>query len=161
MRPVISARFECRDFTPTDDIGSDELNTFLRWQKERPRLNYQLAIIEKNTQKVVGSAGILTQGLYGGKAQLILNLYQSVRGRYAVAFEIGYAILEWSFEALSLNELQVRILHSDKTSERLAQYAGFIQTKTSPTEDISTWTLSYGQWEERATKFRETKNSKR
>jgi RimJ/RimL family protein N-acetyltransferase len=161
MRLVTSARFECRDFTPNDEIDSDELNNFLNCQRERPRLNYQLAIVEKSSRKIVGITGVLTQGLYGGKALFVLHLNEAIRGRYAVAFEIGYAILEWSFEALSLNELQVRILHSDKTSERLAQYAGFIQTKTSPTEDISTWTLSYGQWEERATKFRETKNSKR
>jgi RimJ/RimL family protein N-acetyltransferase len=160
MISIVSARFECRDFTPSDEIGNEELDNFLQWQKVRPRLNYQLAIVEKSSQTIVGSTGVLTQGLYGGKAQFLLNLSQPVRGRYAVAFEIGYAMLEWSFEALSLNELQIQIRPSDKTSERLARYAGFTQIKTSPTEEISTWTLDYGQWEERATKFRKTKKSK-
>jgi hypothetical protein len=151
MKPIATSRFECRDFIASDEqhaivaqivASAPEFQQILRWQAARPRVNYQLAVVDASTASLVGTAGVLMEGYSGGNARFLLNLAQASRGRYAVAFEIGYAMIDWAFDALSVNQLNLELAGIDDLGKRLARYAGFIETDAG-------WTLSYGGWIER------------
>jgi hypothetical protein len=157
-KPLIAfttARFQCRDFV-TDDCqlsidlklvtGPEQFETILQSQVQRPRVNFQLAIIDSVTQEIVGTTGVLMEGMQGGAATLAMNLSNTTRGRYAVAFEIGYGLINWAFDALSLAQLTVDLSTTQETAKKLVRYAGFSSTNQG-------WQLSYGTWAEHAAKL--------
>jgi hypothetical protein len=150
-----TARFQCRDFVIEDcqksiDLklvaGIEPFEKILRSQNERPRVNFHLAIIDNASKEIVGTAGVLMEGMQGGSANLFLKLRDATRGRYAVAFEIGHGLINWAFDALSLTQLIVVLSNSQETAKKLVQYAGF-----SPIEEG--WRLSYVTWTEHAEKL--------
>jgi RimJ/RimL family protein N-acetyltransferase len=155
----ITARFQCRDFVSEDATNAISLKIFrdatefskiLQWQTNRPRQNYQLAVIDIATQELIGTAGVLMEGTGGGDAKLILNLAQSSQGRYAAAFEIGYGLISWAFDSLSLTQLSVFIPSENSVSEKLAQYAKFSPVKSKSDANLQVWSLSYGTWADHA-----------
>jgi RimJ/RimL family protein N-acetyltransferase len=161
-KPLIAfttARFHCRDFVPEDSSNAIDLRLFgdaeefeqiLQWQASRPRVNFQLAILDSNTKQLIGTAGVLMEGTNGGDATLDLNLAQNSRGRYAVAFEIGYSLINWAFDALSLTQLTVFISSDQITVKKLAQYAKFSRVDKESETNTEKWRLSYGTWAEHA-----------
>jgi hypothetical protein len=151
VKSIVTSRFECRDFIASDAqlaiatkiiANAADFQKTLQWQEVRPRVNYQLAVVDCATSSLVGTAGVLMEGYGGGNARFLLNLAQASRGRYAVAFEIGYAMIDWAFDALSVNQLSLELAGIDDLGKRLARYAGFIETDAG-------WALSYGGWTER------------
>jgi hypothetical protein len=157
-KPLVAfttARFQCRDFVAADCLTSidlelvsdiEQFEKILRSQTERPRLNFQLTIVDSTTQEIIGTTGVLMEDMRGGSAKLIMNLSKASRGRYAVAFEIGYGLINWAFEALSLTQLAVVLSNSQETAKKLVQYAGFSSTDQE-------WRLSYSSWAEHAEKL--------
>jgi hypothetical protein len=157
-KPLIAfttTRFQCRDFVAADcqtsiDLelvsGKEQFEKILQSQDVRPRLNFQFAIIDSAAQKIIGTAGVLLEGMQGGDAKLIMNLSNANRGRYAAAFETGYGLINWAFDALSLTQLTVVLSNSQETAKKLVQYAGFSSTDQE-------WRLSYGSWAEHAEKL--------
>jgi hypothetical protein len=150
-----TARFQCSDFVIEDcqtaiDLklvaGIEPFERILQSQNERPRVNFHLAIFDNASKKIVGTAGVQMEGMQGGGAKLFMHLSDATRGRYAAAFEIGYGLINWGFDSLSLTQLTVVLSNSQETAKKLVQYAGF-----SPTEQG--WRLSYGTWTEHAEKL--------
>jgi hypothetical protein len=148
-------RFQCRDFVADDcqtsiDLklvaGLEQFEKILQSQTQRPRVNFQLAIVDSVTEEIVGTTGVLMEGMPGGGAELIMNLSNTTRGRYAVAFEIGYGLINWAFDALSLTQLTVAISATQETAKKLVRYAGFSSTDQG-------WHLSYDTWAEHAEKL--------
>jgi RimJ/RimL family protein N-acetyltransferase len=164
-KPLVAfttARFQCRDFVPEDRANAINLNIFseppefeqiLQWQTSRPRVNFQLAVFEAGTEMLVGTAGVLMEGRSGGDAELILNLAYTSRGKYAVAFEIGYGLINWAFDALSLTQISVHISEKQTTSQKLAQYAKFSRVAKESETNMQIWRLSYGTWADHAEKL--------
>ncbi len=164
-KPLIAfttARFQCRDFVSDESAFAISIGIFedqgefeqvLQWQAKRPRENFQLAIIESATAKLIGTAGVLMEGKGGGDAKLVLNLAQSTQGRYAVAFEIGYGVLNWAFDALSLTQISVHISENQSTAQKLARYAKFSHVDKDSESSMQIWHLSYGTWAEHTGKL--------
>jgi RimJ/RimL family protein N-acetyltransferase len=157
-----TSRFQCRDFVPDDELSAIALRLFrdlaafeenLQSQKARPRVNFQFAIIDKTSNQLIGTAGLLIAANLGGDGNLIFNLCHSARGRYAVAFEVGYALISWAFEALSLTRITISPPNAQITGQKLARYAGFTQSGATLNDDVANWTLSCGDWEERDQKL--------
>jgi hypothetical protein len=157
-KPLVAfttARFLCRDFIADEcqtsiDLklvnGLEQFEKILQSQAQRPRVNFQLVIIDSVTQEIVGTTGVLMEGMQGGAAKLSMNLSSTTRGRYAAAFEIGYGVINWAFDALSLAQLTVDLSTTQETAKKLVRYAGFSSTD-------QTWQLSYDTWEEHAAKL--------
>jgi [ribosomal protein S5]-alanine N-acetyltransferase len=151
MKPFRTHRFELRDFLPTDLLFT---NQYAVWQAERPRKNYKLGVFNRGDQAVIGSAGIMMKRCKSGDATLELTLTEENKGKYAYAYEIGFALIEWGFEALSLNNLIIENSGQLVVVDRLAARAGFIQVANNSSPNEPRWVLSFGQWEGLASKLR-------
>lgn len=157
-----TARFQCRDFVPTESSqaidlritrSAAEFEKILEWQTNRPRVNFQFAIFDINTEQLMGTAGLLMEGTSGGDANLVLNLAASSQGRYAAAFEIGYALINWAFDALSLTQITVQISSEQTVAKKLLQYAKFSHVNHESELSQQIWRLSYGTWAEQSEKL--------
>jgi hypothetical protein len=162
LEAFTTARFQCRDFVPDDcsnAVGlkvvrdTAEFAQVLQWQASRPRVNFQLAIVDVNTEQLIGTAGVLIEGTSGGDAKLVLHLAHGSQGRYAVAFEIGYGLIQWAFDALSLTQLTTFISSEQTTAKKLAAYAKFSHINKESETNLEIWRLSYGTWTEHAEKI--------
>jgi RimJ/RimL family protein N-acetyltransferase len=157
-----TARFHCRDFVSDDSANAIASGFFadtasfeqaLLWQTRRPRVNFQLTVVETATKQLIGTAGVLIESTSGGDAELVLNLSQGSRGRYAVAFEIGFGLINWAFDALSLTQLTAFISSDQTAAQKLARYANFSRIVKESEPNIQTWRLSHGTWAEHAEKL--------
>jgi [ribosomal protein S5]-alanine N-acetyltransferase len=71
---------------------------FQAWADERPRLNYQLAIVRRQEPcTLVGCCGLRGMSLAAGEMELGLELAPIYWGRYAYAIEVGRALLDFGF----------------------------------------------------------------
>ncbi len=177
---VTTERLLLRDFTPgdraallayhsdpryTEFYGPDEggpeqtiqlLDLFLSWQAERPRRNYQLAIIGSNTESNIGSStelaaspepigncGIRSKGYDSGTAELGLELAPAYWGR-GIATEAARAILGFAFRDLGLRRIVgISVTQNDRVT-RLVTRLGFRSAGIRPGPD---WMRARG-WSE-------------
>jgi RimJ/RimL family protein N-acetyltransferase len=153
MKPIQTNRFELRDFLASDILFTSQHPI---WQAARPRINYQLGVFKRTDQTPVGSAGIMMEGCRSGDAALELLLTKENRGKYAYAYEIGFALIDWAFDTLSLNNLIIENTNRVVSVDRLAAKAGFTRVKNDRSPDTPRWLLSFGQWEDTAAKLRTT-----
>ncbi|MDR4495535.1 MAG: GNAT family N-acetyltransferase [Nitrospirales bacterium] len=98
------------EFYGPDEIMSGHaqglLETFAQWAKERPRRNYQLAIIQRRPpQQLIGCCGLRTAGSEGGRAELGIELAPEFWGRYGYAIEVMEALVEFGFRTLQSREI--------------------------------------------------------
>jgi RimJ/RimL family protein N-acetyltransferase len=169
---MTTERLLLRDFTPgdraallayhfdpryTEFYGPEEggpeqtlqlLDLFLRWQAERPRQNYQLAIIALNTERAVspdliGNCGIRSQGYETGTAEFGLELAPACWGR-GIATEAARAILGFAFRDLGLKRIVGISVTQNNRVARLVTKLGFRSVGTRPGPD---WMRARG-WSE-------------
>jgi [ribosomal protein S5]-alanine N-acetyltransferase len=108
------------------------LNTFERWARERPRRNYQLAIVEKVWGELVGCCGLRQAGCKEGSAELGIELAPDHWGRYALAIEIARALLDFGFATLGLQEIHGVTTVENQRVARLARWFGADAVATRP-----------------------------
>jgi [ribosomal protein S5]-alanine N-acetyltransferase len=108
------------------------LETFGRWARERPRRNYQLAIVEKASGKLVGCCGLRQTGCEEGSAELGIELAPDHWGRYALAIEIARALLDFGFATLGLQEIHGVAAAENRRVARLARWFGADAVATRP-----------------------------
>jgi ribosomal-protein-alanine N-acetyltransferase len=134
------------------------LDLFLRWQSERPRRNYQLAIVERSlSPDPVGNVGVRTQGCESGTAEFGLELAPACWGR-GIATEAARALLDFGFHNLGLRRIVGISVTENERVARLVTRLGFRAAGTRPGPDWmqargwseTEWLLTAEDWLSRA-----------
>lgn len=132
------------------------LRLFSQWEAEQPRLNYQLAIVERwNSQELIGCCGLRRENHDSDKAELGIELAPKFWGRYAYAIEVAKALIEFGFRDLGLNEIRGISVSANLRVARLAQRYGFVAIGTLLSPDWmcergwsqTEWQLTRKSWE--------------
>lgn len=106
------------------------LDLFLRWQSERPRRNYQLAIVEPAlSPDPLGNCGVRMEGQESGTAEFGLELAPACWGR-GIATEAARAILGFAFRDLALRRIVGISVTQNERVARLVTRLGFRSTGT-------------------------------
>jgi ribosomal-protein-alanine N-acetyltransferase len=146
---LTTERLLLRDFTPGDreallayhsdplytelygpeEAGPEQtarlLDLFLRWQSERPRRNYQLAIVERGlSPDPVGNVGVRMEGCASGTAEFGLELGPEWWGR-GIATEAARALLDFGFRHLGLRRIVGISVTENERVARLVTKLGF------------------------------------
>lgn len=112
------------------------LDLFGQWAAERPRLNYQLAIVNRrNSQDLIGCCGLRRERHGSDKAEIGIELAPQFWGRYAYAIEVGNAVIELGFRDLGLKEIRGISVSANLRVARLAHRYGFVAIGTRPSPD--------------------------
>ncbi len=146
---IITRRFLLRDFTEAErpafiayhadsrylalsgPDGEDPQHSqslfqmFRDWTSERPRRNYQLAVLQRQEpQALVGCCGLRGAGCELGKAELGIELAPAYWARHGYAIEVGRALLEFGFSDLGLQEIYGVTVDANAQIARLAEWFG-------------------------------------
>lgn len=177
---IVTKRFILRDFTKEDEPAffayhadpryaefcapeevapshtCELLSLFAQWAAERPRLNYQLAIVaRRKEQELIGCGGLRREGYEADGAELGIELAPQFWGRYAYAIEVGKALIEFGFHELGLKEIRGISVSANVRVSRLAQRYGFVVVGTRLGSDWmgergwsqTEWQLTRESWE--------------
>lgn len=147
--PFTTSRLVLRDFTPGDRAALDAyrsdpryqefagpdarwttelLEMFLRWVAERPRQNFQLAIVER---AVIGSVGVRCKGCDAGVAEFGIEIAPSAWGR-GLATEASRALLAFAFRELRVGTLTGISVTQNHRVARLLGALGFRSAGARP-----------------------------
>jgi len=177
---ILTGRFRLRDFDQSDrsaflayhtdprfralygpqeaDPGQARglLETFRLWAGERPRRNYQLAIVQlQEPQAMVGCCGLRGAGCETGRAELGVELAPQYWGRYGYALEVTDALLGFGFGDLGLREIGGFTADPNARVARLATWFGAVAIATRPGPcwmlargwHETEWRISRDRWE--------------
>jgi RimJ/RimL family protein N-acetyltransferase len=109
---------------PGDPRAAELLAMFLRWARERPRRNFQLAITRGG--ELIGCAGVRT----AGPPELGLELAPRSWGR-GYATEAAGALLRLAFESLGVERVRGSTAVGNVRVERLVRRLGFARVATA------------------------------
>lgn len=127
---------------------------FKEWAKAQPRLNYQLAIIQRlDPYELIGCCGIRCEGAEPGTAELGIELAPQYWGRYGYAIEVIRTLLEFGFETLALHTVYGGTVSANSRIGRLVSAFGATAViRPSPAWMVSRgwtqvkWRISRQQW---------------
>jgi [ribosomal protein S5]-alanine N-acetyltransferase len=137
---------------------------FSTWAAAQPRLNYQLAIVQRNSpHALIGCCGIRCAGSEPGTAELGIELAPEYWGRYAYAVEVLRALVEFGFGPLRLRAIYGATVSANSRIARLVSAFGATAV-TRPTPAWMSgrgwtqveWRITMPQWQ----RGRLTKRSK-
>ncbi len=141
-------RFVLRDFTAADRVGfcayhadpryrvlfgpaeaengSPEklLARFAEWAEERPRRNYQLAVLRRDSDTLIGCGGLRLASVVATTAEIGIELAPDYWGRFAYAIEISAALIDFGFGRLGLSEIVGPTQSANTRVIRLAEWFG-------------------------------------
>lgn len=129
---------------------------FKSWAEERPRRNYQVAIIQRKepTQLLLGCCGLRSAGSEAGKAELGIELAPQYWGHYGYAIEVMRALVEFGFASLELKEIYGGTVSVNARIARLASWFGAVAvTRPTPAWMVAKgwsqveWQVTGEQWE--------------
>jgi ribosomal-protein-alanine N-acetyltransferase len=169
---VTTARFLLRDFVQADRpaflayqadarnaafYGPDEakpehaarlFETFQAWAAERPRRNYQFAIVQqREPHALVGCCGLRAAGCLTEEAEFGIELAAAYWGRHGYAFEVACALLDFGFDELKLAVISGSTVSANQRIVRMAEYFGAeVVTICSGAPWISVRNWSEVQW---------------
>lgn len=135
------------------------LSLFGQWAAERPRRNYQLAVVDRrNSQELIGCGGLRCEGYGSDRAELGIELAPQFWGRYAYAIEVANALIEFGFHDLGLQEIRGITVSANLRIARLAHRYGFVTIGTVPSPDWmcergwsqTEWQLTRESWKSRS-----------
>jgi len=131
MRSEHSHRWHAaEDLTPAR--SAELVGWFIDWSRETPRLRYQLAIIERDTDRLVGTVGVRRNPDDPTEAGFGCELAEACRGR-GYAREAAQALFDFAFNHWALNRIVADTLTGNRDAIRLAQSLGFsIQNEAGP-----------------------------
>jgi ribosomal-protein-alanine N-acetyltransferase len=150
-----NSKFYGPDSTPPGHL----LTLFHDWAAQQPRLNYQLAIVQRQAPlALIGCAGLRGAGLPPGEAEFGMELAPDYWGRHAYAVEIARALLSFGFTALGLRVVTGSTVSANTRIARLAEWFGAEIVSTHPGPDWMTaqgwcnvsWRIPLEQWRNRA-----------
>jgi RimJ/RimL family protein N-acetyltransferase len=132
--------------------------TFCTWASEQPRLNYQLAIVQRREPyALVGCCGLRGRGFDAGEMELGIELAPDYWGRYAYAIEVGRALLDFGFRELQLTAIAGSTVNANVRIARLAEWIGTEVVAVRPDSawladrgwSEVDWRITKAQWERR------------
>lgn len=134
--------------------------TFCTWACEQPRLNYQLAIVQRREPyALVGCCGLRGRGFDAGEMELGIELAPDYWGRYAYAIEVGSALLDFGFRELRLDVISGSTVSANVRIARLAKWIGAEVVTVRPGSRWMSergwsevnWQITRAQWNRRIT----------
>ena len=108
------------------------LQKFEQWAAERPRRNFQLAIVGRLSGELVGCCGLRQADCKAGLAELGIELAPACWGRYGYALEVARTLLAFGFCELGLQAIQGVTASGNPRVERLARWFGAAVTASRP-----------------------------
>jgi ribosomal-protein-alanine N-acetyltransferase len=147
------------EFYAPEETGPDHarelLRLFSRWASERPRRNYQLAVVElRHPRELLGCCGLRREGLGAGRAEFGIELAARCWGR-GYATEAARALLGFGFRELRLDEVRGVSVSANVRVVALAHRIGLVEIGTRPGPawmrargwNQTQWQLTRGTWE--------------
>lgn len=146
MQAIRLRRVLLRDFTEADrpafvryqldpryvslyDFAGDDVerpgrlfDRFLEWQREDPRLNFQLGLFEPASGHLLGCGGL--RKVDDDLAVFGLELAPSEWGRFRLALDVTAALLRCGFETLNLQTIVGDAASGNRRVEKLARWFG-------------------------------------
>jgi [ribosomal protein S5]-alanine N-acetyltransferase len=105
--------------------ATELLDLFRTWADERPRRNYQLAIVRRDeTQTLVGCCGLRSADSEKSRAELGIELAPEYWGRYRYAIEVIESLVEFGFDDLGLQEIYGGTVSANTRIVRLLESYG-------------------------------------
>ena len=131
------------------------IGLFKAWAAAQPRLNYQLAIIQRSgPQVLVGCCGVRCAGSEPGTAELGIELAPEYWGRYAYAIEVMRALVEFGFGTLELQTIYGGTVSANSRVARLVSSFGATAIARPTPAWMSSrgwtqveWRITRSQWE--------------
>ncbi|AFZ05086.1 hypothetical protein Osc7112_0481 [Oscillatoria nigro-viridis PCC 7112] len=142
----------------TPDRAARLFEMFQAWADDRPRLNYQLAIVQRQEPyALVGCCGLRGELCETGEMEFGLELAPAYWGRYAYAIEAGRALLDFGFTELDLKAISGSTVSANTRIARLAEWIGAEVVATRPGSSWMSdrgwsevdWRIARAQWEHR------------
>lgn len=119
------------EFYGTDESKPDHaqelIEIFKAWAGERPRLNYQMAIVRRDeARQLIGCCGLRSKDSEPGRAELGIELAPDYWGRYGYAIEVMRALVHFGFAELELKEIYGGAVSVNARIARLARAFGAV-----------------------------------
>lgn len=146
----------CAPAELTPEYTYELLDLFTQWAAERPRRNFQLAIVDhRNGQILIGCCGLRRDDVSSQQAELGIELAPQFWGRYRYAIEVAISLIEFGFCEMRLKEIRGITVSANQRVTHLAQRHGFIAIDTRPGSDWMRaqgwhqieWQLTRETWE--------------
>ncbi|WP_309083989.1 GNAT family N-acetyltransferase [Chelativorans sp.] len=100
------------------------LRLFAEWAAEEPRLNFQLAVIDRADGALIGCAGLRTKDCAEGQGELGIELAADYWSRHGLALEIARALIDFGLSRLALSEIVGITTYRNRKAARLAAFLG-------------------------------------
>jgi ribosomal-protein-alanine N-acetyltransferase len=135
--------------------ASGLLERFAAWAAERPRRNWQLAVVRRDGGALVGCCGLRRAGCEERSAEIGVELAPTYWGRHGVALEITRALIGFGFGELCLERLFGVTTSANARAARLAAWFGAVQIGSRPGparmqargETETAWQMSREAWQ--------------
>lgn len=99
---------------------------FMQWQRERPRVNYQWAVVLRGQERLIGNCGIRKSGPDARDAEIGCELAPEHWGRGHPA-ELGRLLLRFGFSELGLHRIYAHCIAGNRPAVYWAQKLGMRQ----------------------------------
>src|SRR5688572_18766478 len=113
----------------TPEVGTPEharmlVEMFIEWANENPRQNFQFAIVDRETNALLGSCGIRKKSCPADQAEFGIGIRSDWWGR-GIAQEAARAILRFGFSELDLHEVHGVAVSENEAVTKFVQRLGF------------------------------------
>lgn len=131
-----------------DEVADPEhakrlVELFRQWAAERPRRNYQLAIVPIGSAELIGCAGLRCECAPASTAEIGIGIAPDYWGQYGFAAEVIAALAYFGFQFLNLESLFGSTVSGNSRIGRLMDAVG-AQSVQRPTP---TWMVAKG-WQQ-------------
>ena len=128
---------------------------FMQWANENPRQNFQLAIVVRETEVLVGSCGIRSKACSPGKAEFGIGIGSEWWGK-GIAHEAARIILGFGFSELGVDKVSGVAVCENEAVSKFARRLGFTPGSARPGEawvrernwSALDWVLTRETWKE-------------
>ncbi len=140
----------------TEDDARAFVGMFLNWQQEQPRRRFQLAIIRRDDERLIGNCGIRRPLDNEHDAEIGYELNPDCWGQ-GYATEAAAAMVQFGFHELGLQRITSWCIADNTASVRALERLGFRQRQRLSKQeyfkgrwwDALTYELSAGEWRHR------------
>jgi ribosomal-protein-alanine N-acetyltransferase len=127
---------------------------FIEWANENPRQNFQFAIVDLETNSLLGSCGIRRKNYPPGQAEFGIGIDADWWGR-GIAQEAARTILRFGFSELDLHEVHGVAVSENEAVSKFVRRLGFSPGIASRGEAwmeerswrVVDWVITRGTWE--------------
>ncbi|PZO78719.1 MAG: N-acetyltransferase [Mesorhizobium amorphae] len=144
------------DIAEGDEAQAQSLFTlFLEWQRQHPRLNFQLGIFGKSDAALRGCGGVRIKPENPNVAVLGIELAPMFWGKHKVALEAGECLVDFGFTSLGLDAFVSDTASGNSRITKIAERYGAVRVaeRAGPAWMVARgwtevdWELTRQQWE--------------